>query len=160
MITKSLAAALAPLGEPGADFEVLSLSFDVGDTPDDLADYRERMRLPPGWRLARAESEQLLPFLDSLDFRFISDTEGGFTHPNVVVVLSPELDVARYLYGTAFESDALADAIDAARRGGSGLRAFGPLLFSAAIAGAALAALVMGITLRRVRARAREPGHG
>jgi protein SCO1/2 len=155
-ITKSLAHALAALGEPAVDFEVLSLSFDAGDTPDDLARYRQRMKLPPGWRLARADSEQLLPFLDSFDFRFISESDGGFTHPNLVVVLEPDLTISRFIYGTAYESEVLGDAIEAARRGGSGLRAFGPLLFTGAVAGALLAALAMGMILHRMRRRADE----
>ncbi len=150
-ITASLKQAVAQIGVPGEDFEVLSLSFDVADTPEDLARFRRRMGLPEAWKLARAGSEVLLPFLDSLDFRFISDANGGFTHPNLVVVLSPELSVAKYLHGTAFAADDLRDALALARGEGAWLHALGPYLFVGGALGALAAALAVALRVGRPR---------
>jgi protein SCO1/2 len=153
-ITASLAHAVAQVGTPGEDFEVLSVSFDVADTPADLAQYRARMHLPEGWKLARADSEVLLPFLDSIDFRFISGTSGGFTHPNLVVVLTPELRVAKYLYGTAFEEDDLRAALALARGEGAAWQGLAPYLFVAGVIGALLAAFVVALLIGRIRSGA------
>jgi len=150
-ITASLKRAVARVGVPGEDFEVLSVSFDVSDTPEDLARYRARMDLPEAWKLARADGEALLPFLDSIDFRFISSPDGGFTHPNLVVVLSPELTVSKYLYGTAFEPDDLRAALALARGEGSALHRFAPYLFAVGVPGALLAAFAVALLISRAR---------
>jgi len=160
MITASLRQAVAQVGVPGEDFEVLSLSFDVEDEPDDLARFRRRMDLPAAWKLARAESEVLLPFLDSLDFRFISNADGNFTHPNLVVVLSPELRVAKYLYGTAFEPEELRKALALARGEASRLHALAPYLFAVGVLGALVAAFAVALLVGRVRARASQAPSG
>jgi protein SCO1/2 len=152
-ITASLEQAVAQVGTPGEDFEVLSLSFDVADTPADLARYRARMDLPEAWKLARADAEALLPFLDSIDFRFISNPHGGFTHPNLVVVLSPELTVAKYLHGTAFEAEDLRAALALARGEGSVLHGIAPYLFVVGVLGALLAAFVLALLIGRIRSR-------
>jgi protein SCO1/2 len=152
-ITANLKRAITTVGAPGRDFEVLSLSFDVTDTPEDLARYRSRMALPENWRLARADGEVLLPFLDSLDFRFISTPDGGFAHPNLVVVLSPELTVAKYLYGTAFAAEDLRAALALARGEGSALYGLAPYLFAVGVIGALIAAFVVALLIGRARSR-------
>lgn len=153
MITANLKRAVAELGVPGEDFNVLSLTFDVSDTPEELRAYRERLRLPEAWRLVRAESEQLLPFLESLDFRFISTDDGGFVHPNLVVVLSPELTVAKYLYGVEYRAGDLAAALEIARGANPLLEALGPYIFLVGVLGVIATAFVILITLNRARRR-------
>lgn len=152
-ITANLKRAVAEVGAPGADFEVLSVSFDVADTPEDLARYRQRMDLPEAWKLARADAEALLPFLDSLDFRFISDPSGGFTHPNLIAVLSPELVVTKYLYGKVFDPNDLRAALALARGEGSLLQALSPYLFVAGVLGSLAAAFAVALLLGRAKAR-------
>jgi len=159
-ITASLEQAVAQVGTPGEDFEILSLSFDVADTPADLAQFRERMHLPAGWKLARADSEALLPFLDSIDFRFISGPGGGFTHPNLVVVLSPELIVTKYLYGTTFEADDLRAALALARGEGSMGQGLAPYLFVVGVLGALLASFVVALLIGRMRSGPRRASPG
>jgi len=153
-ITASLKQALSRVGVPGGDFEVLSVSFDTADTPEDLARYRERMDLPESWRLARADAEALFPFLDSMDFRFISSPGGGFTHPNLVVVLSPELTIAEYLYGTAFETEDLRAALALARGEGSGLQKLAPYVFVVGVIGALIAVFAVALWVGRIRSAA------
>jgi len=156
MITASLKRAVAQAGVLGEDFEVLSVSFDVSDTPEDLARYRSRMDLPEAWNLVRADGEVLLPFLDSLDFRFISTPDGGFAHPNLVVVLTPELTVAKYLYGTSFEAEDLRAALALARGEGSVLNRMAPYLFVVGVIGALIAAFVVALLVGRTRSRPRD----
>jgi protein SCO1/2 len=154
MITKSLKEAVAGVGAAGEDFNVLSITFDVSDTQEDLKAYREKMGLPQGWMLARAESEELLPFLESIDFRFISNADGSFTHPNLVVALTPELRVAKYLYGIAYEADDLRAALAVARGEDAVLNALAPYIFLVAVLGATISGLIVLITLKRSRAQA------
>lgn len=153
-ITANLKQAIAAVGVPGRDFEVLSVSFDVTDTPEDLAQYRSRMALPEAWRLVRADGGVLLPFLDSLDFRFISTPDGGFAHPNLVVVLSPELTVAKYLYGTSFAAEDVRSALALARGEGSVLHGLAPYLFVVGVIGALIAAFVVALVIGRAGSRA------
>lgn len=82
----SLKQAVAGAQPP---FRVVLLSFDGGDTAEDLRDFRERLELPAGWLLVRAAgASELRAFLDQLDFHFMK-TEGGFDHPNQSFVFSP-----------------------------------------------------------------------
>jgi protein SCO1/2 len=154
-ITASLKRAVAELGGAGDGFEVLSLSFDVGDTDEDLRGFRHRLGLPETWRVVRATSDQLLPFLDSIDFRFISADDGSFVHPNLVVVLTPELEVARYLYGVDYRAGDLRDALATARGERLLLDSMGPYLFVVGVLGALVATLGIGLVLSRARRRAR-----
>lgn len=151
-ITASLEQAVAEVGTPGETFEVLSLSFDTGDTSEDLVRFRSKLGLPPAWRLVRATSDELLPFLDSIDFRFISADDGTFVHPNLVVVLTPELEVARYLYGVDYEATDLRNALASARGETPFLDAVGPYLLVVGVLGALFTALVIGVLLTRSRA--------
>jgi len=153
-ITASLKRAVAELAEPGDAFNVLSLSFDVSDRDEDLGRFRSRLELPAAWRLVRATNDQLLPFLDSIDFRFISADDGSFVHPNLVVVLTPDLEVARYLYGVDYSAADLRKALASARGEHPLLDAVGPYLLVVGVLGALATALVIGITLSRSRARA------
>jgi protein SCO1/2 len=156
-ITSNLKRTVAQVGVAGEDFEVLSVSFDVADTPDDLARFHQRMHLPEAWKLVRADAEALLPFLDSLDFRFISDPNGGFTHPNLVVVLSPELIVTKYLYGKVFEAEDLRAALALARGEDTLLQAISPYLFVVGVLGALVAAFVVALLIGRARGKASKP---
>jgi protein SCO1/2 len=154
MITASLEQAVAELGTPGDAFNVLSLSFDVSDGDEDLSRFRRKLELPATWRVVRATSDQLLPFLDSIDFRFISADDGTFVHPNLVVVLTPDLEVARYLYGVDYSAADLRNALATARGERGLLDALGPYLLVVGVLGALVAALAIGLTLSRSRAPA------
>jgi protein SCO1/2 len=153
-ITASLKSAVAELGTPGDAFNVLSVSFDVGDRDEDLSGFRSKLGLPEAWRLVRAKSDELLPFLDSIDFRFISADDGTFVHPNLVVVLTPDLEVARYLYGVDYRAADLRDALATARGERPLLDAVGPYLFVVGVLGALVTTLLIGIMLSRAKRRA------
>jgi len=153
-ITANLKAAVSELGTPGDAFNVLSVSFDVSDDDEDLRRFRSKLELPATWALVRATSDELLPFLDSIDFRFISADDGSFVHPNLVVVLTPDLEVARYLYGVDYRAEDLRRALATARGEHPLLDAVGPYLLVVGVLGALVTTLLIGITLSRSRARA------
>lgn len=93
---------------PGRDYGVLTVSFDARDSEKTLGEFLARTRghAPelPGWRHAvlksRNDAGATERFAGQTGFRFFwSDGAKAFLHPNVIVFLTPEGRVARYLYG-------------------------------------------------------------
>ena len=142
MITQNLHSALAEIGEPGVGYQVLTVSFDPADGPAQLREYRRKLDLPPGWKLAVATPENLKALLDAIDFNYEALPQGGFVHANVVAILSPTLTVSSYLHGVTFESKELRNAFWRATRESSLVRHY-----RSYIALAALLALTTTIVL-------------
>lgn len=97
---------------PGRDYRVLTVSFDARDSESTLRDFlaRTAAHAPelPGWRHAvlksRGDAGATERFAGQVGFRFFwSDGAKAFLHPNVIVFLTPEGRVARYLYGFRLE---------------------------------------------------------
>jgi protein SCO1/2 len=147
MITQNLRGALAEIGEPGVGYQVLTISFDPTDGPAQLREYRRKLDLPPGWKLAVASPENLKALLDAIDFNYEALPQGGFVHANVVAILSPTLTVSSYLHGVTFESKQLRDAFWRATRESSLVRHYRPYILLAA----ALALTTMAIVLFTTR---------
>jgi protein SCO1/2 len=110
-ITASLMDALDGLGGCGETFNVLTLSFDPNDSPEDLRAYRQRTGMPDEWRLATGVPDQVLPVMAAIDFRFEPVAELGFAHPNVVAFLSPEMTVSGYVHGLMYTQDEVKAAL-------------------------------------------------
>ena len=144
MITESLRDALRQVGEPGVGYEVLTVSFDPADDSAAMRAYRERMQLPPAWRMATARPDQLASLLGALDFTVTPMEGGGFAHPNLVAVLSPDLRVASYVHGVMFEPGDLNTALKDAAEQASLVKRFRPVIVLASMlaAGAVVWALV------------------
>jgi protein SCO1/2 len=149
MITANLNAAIADVGVVGEDFNILSVTFDAKDTEEDLRRFKERSKLPEAWKFARGESEEVLPFLDSIDFRFISQKDGQFIHPNLVAFLTPDLTIAKYLYGTDYDEADVRGALDIALGRGRLLNALAPYIFLIGVLGVIGTLFVILATLRR-----------
>ena len=81
-VTSSLVDATKDLGGVGRTFNILVLSFDPADTPETLSAYRERVGIPPAWRMACGTPENPTPFLEALDCRFLPLPGGGCAHHN------------------------------------------------------------------------------
>ena len=126
-----LDGTLAALGtQPwsvGAELDVITVSIDPRDTPEIAADKRRRMLYQygrdgaeEGWHFLVAEralsdddvvaehasypaAEQLA---DALGFRYQwMPRQRQFAHPGVIMLLTPEARVARYLYGLEYDSN-------------------------------------------------------
>jgi cytochrome oxidase Cu insertion factor (SCO1/SenC/PrrC family) len=128
MITESLRDALREIGEPGVGYEVLTISFDPADDTAAMRAYRERLGLPQGWRLATASAGDLATFLGAIDFQVTALEGGGFAHPNLVVVLGPDLRVASYVHGVMYDADDVRAALEDASERASLVRRYRPLL--------------------------------
>lgn len=105
---RSLAHALDGVGRfrIGTGYRVLTVSFDKRDTIETTRAFVAKAGLPEalraGWRHAvLRDAEPDIPRLTaSLGFNFFwSRADQTFLHPNVMVFLTPDGRVARYLYG-------------------------------------------------------------
>ena len=97
----------------GKDYRVLTVSFDQRDTPATANEFLSKtgqMSLVPesmqsGWRHAVIKSGDVKGFSGEVGFNFFwSDTAKAFLHPNVLIFLTPEGRVARYIYGTRMDA--------------------------------------------------------
>lgn len=95
----------------GRDYSVLTVSFDGRDTPGSAAEFLRKTGVPDvwgaGWRFAvlqdtARDTERLAT---SVGFRYFwSRQDKMFLHPNVLVFLTPEGRIARYLYGNRLDA--------------------------------------------------------
>lgn len=95
----------------GEDYRVLTVSFDARDSDQTAASFLaktgavvpESMR--GGWRHAVVKNRDVAGFTGDIGFRFFwSDAAKAFMHPNVLVFLTPQGRVARYIYGTRMDA--------------------------------------------------------
>ncbi len=97
----------------GKDYRVLTVSFDKRDTVATAQGFLSKSSGVPtamqdGWRHAVLgagdAAGSVEGFAGEVGFRFFwSDAAKAFLHPNVLVFLTPEGRVARYIYGTRMD---------------------------------------------------------
>ena len=105
LLQGTLAQALPQIGlTPGKDYQVLSVSFDENDTPaaakSRKQDYLAVARgFPPeDWKFLTGDAASIRRLMDAIGFGFKRDGP-AFKHSVVLVALSPEGKITRYLYG-------------------------------------------------------------
>jgi protein SCO1/2 len=116
-INRNLANALDKVQrfKLGRDYQVLTVSFDPQDEPAQAAKFLQSSAADPssaeGWRfavLADRQAESIKAFADQVGFNYFwSRADKMFVHPNVLVFLTPEGRVARYIYGTQMDAQNL-----------------------------------------------------
>ena len=97
---QNLSQVLSDMDLP--DHRVIVLSFDAKDTLATLARTRDALkRVPANWAFGLLSSEESARLTESVGFKFFfSESDQAFLHPAVLVFLSPDGKVMRYLYGT------------------------------------------------------------
>ncbi len=131
LVLNGVSRALHQLGwEPGRDYRGLTLSIDPQDTPA-RAHLKQHAVLQAIGQTG-PEAERSWPFLvagaggganvravaDAVGFRYAYDPRSEqFAHPAVVMVLTPDGRVSRYLYGVSFRLLDLRLALTEAARG-------------------------------------------
>jgi protein SCO1 len=95
--------------ELGKDYEAVTVSIDPKDTPAQSHERRRRhlqsMGLPETapWHFLTGTEENIRQIADTVGFKYAYDTGSQqYVHPAVVMVLTPEGAISRYLYGTSF----------------------------------------------------------
>lgn len=108
--------------DPEKDFRIITVSFDTRDTPELAKKKREnllkqlRRPFPPAaWRLLTGGPAEIEALTGAVGFRF-KPAGGEFMHAGVIIALSPDGTISRYLYGTSWPvADAQMALVDAGR---------------------------------------------
>jgi len=129
MITDGLINALENLrANVGTDFDVVQVSIAPDETPAAAAEkkalYLRRYGRPgaaAGWHCLVGDAKEITLLTDEVGFRSAYDRDiKQYAHPSGVIVLTPEGKISRYMFGVAFNSTELRDALAAAKQGKSG----------------------------------------
>jgi protein SCO1/2 len=102
-------------GEPGEQFEVLTISFDARETAElateKKANYLEAYGRPhtaAGWHFLTGIQDAIDALTQATGFRYeYSPKQDNFAHPTGLVVLTPHGRVSAYLDGIAFKPNEL-----------------------------------------------------
>jgi protein SCO1/2 len=123
--------------DAGAEYEVVTVSFDHRETPElaraKKAAYVERYGrsgAEQGWHFLTGDEAELRRLTDALGFRYAWDEETQqFAHPAGIVVATPDGTIARYLYGIEYAPKDLRLALVEASEGRVGSAVDQVLLF-------------------------------
>lgn len=106
LLLQNLADVLNKLpAEPGKEYFALAVSFDETEKPS-LALEKKKIYLKmiekpfpeDAWRFLTGDKESILKLTDAVGFHF-RRVKDDFEHPVLLVILSPDGKIVRYLYG-------------------------------------------------------------
>lgn len=94
----------------GADYDVITISFDPRDTPDMAAAKKKtylerygRQGAEAGWHFLTGSKEAIERVTGAAGFRFVYDAKyDQFAHASGLIVLTPQGKIARYFYDIHF----------------------------------------------------------
>ncbi len=110
-LQQGVAGALKMLSlRPGADYEVVLISFDPKDTPETAARKKKeamsrfgRPETAGGWHFLSGPKESIAEAAAAANFRYSYDAKTGlFAHASGILVLTPAGRISRYFYGVDF----------------------------------------------------------
>jgi protein SCO1/2 len=128
----TLATVLPQVGlRPGADYQVLAVSFDDRDTPasatkrkgdffNTIPPLRDGAFPPQAWRFLTGSEAEVRRLMDSVGYRY-TRVGDAFRHTIALVALSPQGKITRYLYGIRPLAFDIAMAATEAAEGKTGL---------------------------------------
>ena len=90
-----------PVEMPTDKFRVLVLSFDEKDHLGSMRHLKSTLdEIPDNWTFGLLSGEESARLTSAVGFKyFFSERDQTFVHPTVMIMLSPEGKVMRYLYG-------------------------------------------------------------
>ncbi|HET7205275.1 MAG TPA: SCO family protein [Terriglobales bacterium] len=110
-VLSGLTSALKPMKfDIGKDFDVLTISFDPRETPQDAteskATWLKRYGRPDaekGWHFLTGPQESIDALTNAAGFQYdYNEKSGQFAHATAILVLTPEGKIAQYYYGVEF----------------------------------------------------------
>lgn len=111
-ILHGVVASLRPLSlKPGRDFNVVAISFNPAESPEDAKKARDEYSHAyssrgdkNGWHFLVGSQASINAVMQALGFHYRWDPVNKmFVHASGIMVLTPEGRIARYLYGVEFE---------------------------------------------------------
>jgi protein SCO1 len=153
MIAQALKKGVARSDAPPVSYRIVLFSFDPHDTPEDLRRFRERQKIPLNWSIvAPTKKGDARLFLDACGYRF-GEVRGAFTHPNAIIALTADLEVAQFIIGTNYDIDA---ALVTARGSTDWIGRYGGWMLALALFACLLSAVYL-VTLIGMKTRKQKP---
>jgi len=113
---------------PGEDFNVVTFSFsddeDAGMAKTAKQNYAQMLQRKMDlskWVYLVGEKSEIHKLSDSLGFHFVKQGKHNYIHPNVLIVLSDQGRIIRYLYGPRFLAFDVGMAVNEAMKGEPGV---------------------------------------
>ena len=112
LVLSSVVDGLRPLSlQPGRDFDVIAISINPEETPQDAAEKQElysrrysRNGGNAGWHFLVGSQPDIHAVADAAGFHYRYDTASQmYFHAAGIMILTPRWKLARYLYGAAFQ---------------------------------------------------------
>lgn len=109
----------------GDEFLFVNVSIDPDDTPERARERRDALLArygrgadADGWRFLTADEDVVKRLTEAAGFRYFYDArQDNYAHPAVVMLLTPEGKLARYLYGLEMDPNDLRVGLLEASRG-------------------------------------------
>ncbi len=110
---------------PGEEFEMLTVSFNAIETPDMAQRQKERhlreLNRPgaeDGWHFMTGEEDAINTLTESVGFTFKwIEEQQEFAHPSVLIFISGDGTITRYLHGIEFQEREMRNALMEASEG-------------------------------------------
>lgn len=110
---------------PGTDYTIISFSIDPGETPAIAAESKQqylsdlnRPGAEQGWHFLTGSQESIDKLTEAIGFRYKYDEDKDqYIHMASIMLLSPEGEIVRYLYGATFSEFDLRNALYEAANG-------------------------------------------
>jgi protein SCO1/2 len=108
---------------PGAEFKMLTLSIDPEETSSLAAQKRgtyleELGKENASWEFMVAKQSVITDIANQVGYRYTYDEQSKqFAHPAVIMILSPDGTISRYLYGVSYSARDLKFALIEASEG-------------------------------------------
>jgi protein SCO1/2 len=112
----------------GEDFQVLTVSIDPHDTPEQAAAQKHlylqrygRANAAHGWHFLTGDADAIQHLTQAVGFRYTDDTaQDQYAHASGIMVLTPQGVLARYVYGVEYAPRDLRLALVEAANGSIG----------------------------------------
>lgn len=123
--------------QPGEDFELVTVSFDSGETPEMAAEKKKghletyrRDGAEDAWHFLIGEESQIRSLADAVGFRYSYDEETDlYRHASGIVTLTPDGRASRYQFGVEYSGRDLQFALIDASDNGIGSLADAVMLY-------------------------------
>jgi protein SCO1/2 len=112
-VLNGLVSSLRPVTfTPGNEFDIITVSFDPGETPQLATSKKEaylkdygRTGAAKGWHFLTGSLESITRLTNSVGFQYKYDEKTDqYAHASAIMVLTPEGKLSRYFYGIDYSS--------------------------------------------------------